>query len=71
MKALSQFVRKNRKELGFTQEALADRAGVGLRFIRELEQGKKTLRADKIEQVLELFGHTLGPIPLSKERKLK
>lgn len=71
MRALSQFIPKNRKEQGLTQEALADRAGVGLRFVRDLEQGKKTLRADKIEQVLELFGHTLGPVPLFKEAKPK
>ena len=41
---------------------LAQKAGVGLRFIRELEQGKATLRIDKVNQVLQLFGKTLGPI---------
>jgi y4mF family transcriptional regulator len=71
MKALAQFIQKNRKELGLTQESLADRAGVGLRFVRDLEQGKKTLRADKIGHILELFGHTLGAIPLSKGTKPK
>ena len=45
-----------------TQQDLADRAGLGLRFIRELEQGKKTVRLDKVNQVLALFGHELGPV---------
>ncbi len=36
-------------------------SGVGLRFIRELEQGKETLRMDKVNQVLSLFGAELGP----------
>ncbi len=45
-----------------TQQDLADRSGVGLRFIRELEQGKKTVRLDKVNQVLSLFGHELGAV---------
>ncbi len=59
---LVQFVKNRRKKLGLTQVDLAERAGVGLRFIRDLEQGKQTLRMDKVNQVLALFGHTLGPI---------
>jgi len=47
--------------LGLTQEDLARRAGVGLRFIREMEQGKQTLRLDKINQVLALFGYEMQP----------
>jgi y4mF family transcriptional regulator len=54
-------IKEKRKELSLTQEDLADRAGVGLRFIRELEQGKETLRIDKINQVLSLFGYKLIP----------
>lgn len=50
-----------------TQKALADRAGVGLRFIRELESGKPTLRLDKVNCVLDLFGHTLAPVPSKEE----
>ncbi len=57
------FVKDRRKRLRLTQHDLADRAGVGLRFIRELEQGKATLRIDKVNQVLALFGHRLGPVP--------
>ena len=45
------------------QPELAEKAGVGLRFLRELEQGKQTLRLDKINQVLWLFGHEMGPVP--------
>lgn len=56
------FVKRRRKQLGLTQVDLADRAGVGLRFIRELEQGKQTLRMDKVNQVLALFGHCLEPV---------
>jgi y4mF family transcriptional regulator len=57
------FVKDRRKRLNLTQHDLADRAGVGLRFIRELEQGKATLRMDKVNLVLALFGHCLGPVP--------
>ncbi len=46
-----------------TQRELADRSGVGLRFIREIESGKATLRMDKVNIVLELFGHCLEPVP--------
>jgi y4mF family transcriptional regulator len=58
---LSNFVKDNRNRLGLKQEELADKAGVGLRFIRELEQGKNTLRIDKVNQVLSLFGYSLIP----------
>ncbi len=59
---LIQFVKQRRKLLGLTQQDLAERAGVGLRFIRDLEQGKETLRMDKVNQVLSLFGHELTPV---------
>ena len=49
-----------RKAAGLTQAQLAQRAGVGLRFIRELERGKPTVRLDKVNQVLSLFGRELG-----------
>lgn len=61
MNNLSGFIKYQRKKLGLTQEELASKAGVGIRFIRELEQGKETLRLDKIEQVLYLFGFQLTP----------
>ncbi|WP_211226599.1 helix-turn-helix transcriptional regulator [Pedobacter glucosidilyticus] len=62
MNRLSQFVKHKRKEFGLTQEDLSYKAGVGLRFIRDLEQGKTSLQMDKVNQVLALFGHELGPI---------
>lgn len=49
-----------RKTAGLTQAELALRAGVGLRFVRELERGKPTVRMDKVSQVLALFGCELG-----------
>lgn len=64
---ISEFVRQKRKEYKLTQRDLADRAGVGIRFIRELEVGKPTLRMDKVNIVLDLFGHQLGPIPGTRE----
>jgi y4mF family transcriptional regulator len=62
MQNLIQFVKQRRKQLGLTQQDLAERAGVGLRFIRDLEQGKETLRMDKVNAVLALFGHELAPV---------
>ena len=53
---IAEFVKERRKKLGMTQVTLADRAGVGLRFVRDLEQGKETLRLDKVNQVLQMFG---------------
>lgn len=62
MSDIRTFVKQKRKELGLTQEDLALNAGVGLRFVRDLEQGKKTLRIDKINDVLALFGKEVGVI---------
>ena len=56
MKVISEFIKQNRKALGLTQEEFAMRAGLGLRFVRELEQGKKTLRLNKVNQALAVFG---------------
>ncbi|MCY7352687.1 MAG: helix-turn-helix transcriptional regulator [Cytophagaceae bacterium] len=62
---LSQFIKDRRKQTGLTQEELAYKAGVGLRFVRDLEQGKATLRLDKLNQVLKLFNHEAGPVPFT------
>ena len=59
---ISLFVKERRRRLALTQPELADRAGVGLRFIRELERGKPSVRMDKVNQVLSLFGHQLAPV---------
>ncbi|MEX0773493.1 MAG: helix-turn-helix transcriptional regulator [Balneolales bacterium] len=61
---LVRFIKKRRKQLGMTQEDLSRRAGVGLRFVRDLEQGKESLRLDKVNQVPALFGYKTGPIPI-------
>lgn len=60
---LANFVKEKRKSVRLTQPELAEKAGVGLRFIRELEQGKETLRLDKVNQVLQLFGYEVGAVP--------
>jgi y4mF family transcriptional regulator len=59
---LSKFVKERRNQAGLTQAELSLKAGVGLRFVRDLEQGKTTLRLDKVNQILSLFGHELGPV---------
>lgn len=62
METIPQFIKLKRKALKLTQEELAFKSGVGLRFMRELEQGKTTLRLDKVNQVLRLFGKQVGVI---------
>ena len=59
---LSLFVKQERRAAGLTQPELSEKAGVGLRFVRELEQGKETLRLDKVNQILNLFGYEMGPV---------
>lgn len=65
---LSDFLKHKRKQLNLTQQQLAEKAGVGLRFVRDLEQGKTTLRMDKVNQVLKLFGQELGPQPINRNK---
>ena len=60
---LSQTVKQLRKEYGLTQEELAMKSGVGLNFVRNLEQGKPSLRMDKVNQLLDLFNYTLTATP--------
>lgn len=66
-KKLPEFLKEKRKQARLTQPELAEKAGVGLRFIRELEQGKTSLRMDKVNQVLKLFGHELNPMPINRQ----
>jgi y4mF family transcriptional regulator len=61
---IADFIKERRKQLELTQPELAERAGVGLRFIRELEQGKQTVRLDKVSQVLYFFGCQLGVVEI-------
>jgi len=66
---LSFFIKEKRAQVGMTQEDLSYAAGVGLRFVRELEQGKPTLRIDKVNQVLSLFGFELGPVQIERDEE--
>jgi y4mF family transcriptional regulator len=66
--SIALFVKKKRKETKLTQVELATKAGVGLNFVRDLEQNKKTLRVDKVNDVLILFGHELAPTPIDREK---
>lgn len=63
---LSKYVKTMRKEHNITQVELSEKSGVGLRFVRELEQGKQTLRLDKVNQILNLFGCEMGVVPMIK-----
>ncbi|MBR5136518.1 MAG: helix-turn-helix transcriptional regulator [Clostridia bacterium] len=67
MNTIAEFVKQKRKETGLTQEEFAIRSGLGLRFVRELEQGKETVRMDKVNQALAMFG--MEAIPGRKVRE--
>lgn len=64
--SLVKYVKQMRKQYNLTQVELSEKSGVGLRFVRELEQGKQTLRLDKVNQVLALFGTEMGAIPITR-----
>ena len=64
---IAKYVKQMRKETGLTQVELSEKAGVGLRFVRELEQGKISLRLDKVNQVLSLFGSEVGVESINRE----
>jgi y4mF family transcriptional regulator len=63
---LQPFMKQRRRSLRITQQQLAAKSGVGLRFIRDMEQGKASLRMDKVNQVLLMFGYELGPVPIDR-----
>ena len=67
MNKIAEFIKENRKAAGLTQEEFALRSGLGLRFVRELEQGKSTVRMDKVNQALSMFG--MEVVPGRKEDK--
>ena len=67
-RTIAEYVKQMRKETGLTQVDLSEKAGVGLRFVRELEQGKETLRLDKVNQVLILFGSEVGVVPAKRDK---
>ena len=66
MTQLAKFVKEMRKQSGLTQIDLSQKSGVGLRFVRELEQGTQTLRLDKVNQVLALFGAEMTPAKITE-----
>ena len=61
MNTIAEFIKQKRKEAGLTQEEFALHSGLGLRFVRELEQGKETVRMDKVNQALAMFGMEAVP----------
>lgn len=61
MNRIGNYIKEERKKAGLTQEEFAMRAGLGLRFVRELEQGKETVRLDKVNQALAMFGKEAVP----------
>jgi y4mF family transcriptional regulator len=69
--SIREFVKERRRLVHLTQPELAEKAGVGLRFVRELEQGKETLRLDKVNQVLKLFGSEVGVVPSVRKIQLE
>lgn len=69
MDAIARFIKEQRKRNKLTQEEFALRAGLGLRFVRELEQGKPTVRLDKVNQALAMFGSQAVPGPIEQKEE--
>ena len=67
MTSMASDIKQLRKQAGLTQVELAERAGVGLRFLRELEQGKPSVRLDKVNQVLALFGYEARALEIKRD----
>lgn len=67
MTTIGNFIKQERRKLGLTQQEFALRSGLGLRFIRDLEQGKKTVRMDKVNQALRMFGMEAVPGRMEKQ----
>ena len=61
MSTIGDYIKQERKKAGLTQEEFALRAGLGLQFVRELEQGTETVRLDKVNQALRMFGMEAAP----------
>lgn len=69
MNIIGEYIKTERKKLGLTQEEFALRSGLGLRFVRELEQGKETVRMDKVNQALSMFGMVAVPGRINKDNE--
>ena len=67
MNEIAKFIKSNRKAAGLTQKEFALRSGLGLRFVRDLEQGKETVRMDKVNQALAMFGMIAVPGKIKSE----
>lgn len=67
MNEIGKFVKENRKRIGLTQVEFSIRSGLGLRFVRELESGKSTVRLDKVNQALAMFGMQAVPGKINRE----
>lgn len=67
MNKIAEFIKANRKAAGLTQEEFAMRSGLGLRFVRELERGKETVRMDKVNVALSMFD--MEAVPGRKEKE--
>ena len=69
MTTLAKIIKEKRKVTGLTQQDLALKSGLGLRLVREIEQGKTSMRVDKVNQLLALFGMELIPAPKIQEHE--
>ena len=69
MTPLAKMVKEKRKAHKMTQQDLSQKSGLGLRLVREIEQGKTSMRMDKVNQLLNLFGMELTPTPKSKSHE--
>lgn len=67
MNKIALYIKNERKKAGLTQKEFAFRSGLGLRFVRDLEQGKETVRMDKVNQALSMFGMEAVPGDIERE----
>ncbi|OGW81850.1 MAG: hypothetical protein A2Z83_08390 [Omnitrophica bacterium GWA2_52_8] len=70
MENIGNHIKALRKKANLTQEEFSKRVGVGLRFIRDLEQGKASVRLDKVNQVLEFLGHHLEIVSNHEQKNI-
>ncbi len=64
---LGEYIKEKRSLFHLTQVEMAERAGVGIRFVSEMERGKPTVHHNKVNQVLALFGEELKPTKIHSE----
>lgn len=66
---LPKYLKNKRKKYGLTQQQLAEKAGVGIRFVRDVEQGKKSVMLHLVNRVLALFGDIMKPTPINRNNE--